>query len=411
MRGQTAVAAVVVAGLAASVAAQFDSCFSEPGGSAQRGSDVFNFTGVDAFGLSLFGRLGQAATGNLVMSPYSVWSALSLALMGAGGSTRRQLEGVLNMPRSKWEAYRMKFALNFVLSHLGSGVNGMPKLLTFDKAYFDVSRDVRPCVSQTIHNVDILDFKKSGEAANIVNSDVSTATAGIIPQLVDAGNMANAAFVLVNAVYFQGKWESQFDPSMTTPMVFYNARGEHVATAQMMQQTGRFKIAKSLDLKATVLELPYRNSNMSMIILLPDVESPDVGDTLAALTPARLDRALSVAAHQPVKVFLPKFDLKDRQERELVQALQNMGLRDMFNPSRSNFDDFTSRKPMFVDTVIHQAAITVDEEGTTAAASTGVAGTRFGAELFAVNRPFIFLVYATDLRLSMFAGVVRDPSA
>jgi len=174
-------------------------------------------------------------------------------------------------------------------------------------------------------------------------------------------------------------------------------------------QTGPFRIVRSTALNAQMLELPYQNSNMSMLLLLPDVQSPDIRSTLAAINPYTIDQALGAARNTTVQVFMPKFELTSKMAPEVKSALQRMGVRRIFT-SGADFGDF-SRSSLFVDSVVHQAAITVDEEGTVAAAATAVVGTRIGFPQFILNRPFIFLLYETNYQVTLFAGVVNNPQA
>ncbi|KAF2353228.1 Serpin domain [Trinorchestia longiramus] len=405
-----------------SVAQKFDLCF--PDTTQNVGSnDKFIFSGVDNFGFGLFRELNglmsseqSSDSSNLLISPYSVWSVLSLALMGTQGTARLQLEQALGLPDTKLGAYRTKYALDFVLQALGSGVGGGPELRGLDRAYFDSSVSVRDCVSNVIHDIQVLNITSDPTgSADKINKDVSIATGGEIKDLLSQDSLVNAVFVLLNAVYFKGTWQTKFDPQDTSKQVFYNSAGQQAATADMMTVQGPFNIVKSPALGATMLELPYDRSNMSMLILLPEIENPNVEGILTALSPYTLSQALQASQQLPVKVFLPKFDLKTKLGAQLVESLGKLGITDVFDRSRADFSSFSSdASQLYIDTAVHQAKVKVDEVGTVAAAATALIGTRSGPGntiQFVANRPFVFLIYEKRVKVTLFAGVIRNPTA
>jgi len=406
----------VACGVSMVVGTGFDTCFNESNTPGVAGSkNLFNFTGVDIFGHRLFKDLARVhpAGENLVLSPFSIWSGLSLALMGAKGNTKRQLEAALGLPSSKLQAFRHKFAISYLINALGNGENGRPHVRNFDKGYFDQSLRLKQCVAHVLHDLDTLDFSKPGDVADIINSEVSQATGGVIRNLLDADALRNIQMVLVNAVYIKGFWDNKFDVDQTVPVQFYDSRGTNLSIVQMMRQSAEFKIVASTALGATMLEMPYQNSNMSMLFLLPDSgpgQNPDVNAVLAGLNPYTLDEALGEARKRQVQLFVPKFDLKSQVSDELQGVLTNMGISDLFITERADLSDFTST-PLALTGVIHQAAIKVDEEGAVAAAATALVGTRSGFTTnFFLNRPFVFLIYEKTLKVTLFAGIVNDPS-
>ncbi|KAA0202574.1 hypothetical protein HAZT_HAZT000581 [Hyalella azteca] len=337
---------LVVTLFSAQTRAQFDLCFTD---SAAAGvpSNEFNFTGVDNFGLGLIRELNEHLTAtqkagdvNLLVSPYSVWSALSLALMGAQGTTLKQLQDALGLPNTKLGAYRTKYALDFVLRALGSGANGSPELRRVDRAYFDPSVNLRPCVSDVIHDVQTLNMLADPAPA-----------------------------------------------CLTMPPLFAPPR---------------------LRVSPCLLSLHRR------ISLVFRHQKPDLDQTLAKLSPYTLGQALAAMKPLQVNVSIPKFDLEVKLEDELVQSLKQLGITDMFDRTRSNFSSFTADSgPLFVDEAIHKAKVRVDESGTVAAAATALMATRSGANSaiqFVANRPFLFLIYDSRVRVTLFAGIIRNPT-
>lgn len=411
------------------VKAQFNTCFTDPAGATRNPNpDAYDFSGVDRFGLALFRNLAtmsanqqrrQGSTNNdptnMMLSPFSIWSALSLALVGAQGNTYRELQTGLGLPSSKIDAYRHKLVLDILMKRAGLGaINGGPELQSTDRAYFDPSMTLKDCVTKAVFKIDTLDFSNPARAAATINHHVSDATRGEIRDLLDASSVNNAVFVLVNAIYFKGDWEEAFRPEKTinapfsVPTSSGQVRSINVPT---MTRQGKIKIAFSEAMGANVVELPYKNSNISMFIILPREESTTIEESVSKLTPFSFEDVRSTMASLPVSIALPKFDLKTRLQSELVDGLKSLGIRSIFS-SNADFSDFSDQRGVFIDAAIHQANVRIDEEGTVAAAASALVATRSGPSRFInffVNKPFAFLIYDKHTKVTLFSGIVRNP--
>jgi len=277
-----------------------------------------------------------------------------------------------------------------------------------------------------------VDFSDANVAATKINGDVSRATKGVIPDLLQSSDVARALFVLTNAVYFKGAWETAFDSSQTKPQPFYDHKNKEIASVPMIARTGDFNSGFSAELKAGLLEIPYANSNISMIVMLPEQkaacqqltqrfgpvrskrqtnpcqEEQGIAPTLAALTPQRVESALQ-RDMESVKmlVALPKFELE--KQAELEPTLHSMGLTKLMSP-QADLTDFSNAN-LFVNAIVHKAAITVNEAGTEAAAATGGIIPLSRPETFWVDRPFVFLLRDNHLKTTLFAGAVQNPAA
>lgn len=417
--------ALILCTLMCSVYAQFSTCFTDVT-SSNANSNAFDFSGVDRFGFALFRNLtsmlssqqqrqGSSNKANMMLSPFSIWSVLTLALTGAKGGTYTELQTALGLPVSKLHAYRTKIVLDFLMKGSGLGANGGPELLSMDQAYFDPSMRLRDCVKKVSFKINTLDFRNAASAAARINDDVSRATGGEIRDLMDASSVANAVFVLVNAIYFKGSWKEAFktDKTVNAPFSVPSSRGQfHSINVPTMTRQGTIKIAFSAAMGADVAELPYKNSNISMFIILPREESTTIEQSVSNLTPFSFEDVRRTMSPLPVSIALPKFDLKTKIESELVDSLKAMGIRSMFG-NNANFLDFSNERGVFVDAAVHQANVRIDEEGTVAAAATGLVATRSGPSRyinFFVNKPFAFLIFDNRTKVTLFSGIVRNPT-
>jgi serpin B len=213
--------------------------------------------------------------------------------------------------------------------------------------------------------------------------------------------------VLTNAIYFKGKWASQFKPERTQDAPFTLLDGQKV-NVPMMSQTGKFSYMETDTTQ--VLELPYVNDELSMVILLPkkidgvsELERELARDNLAGW----LDRLRKCE----VRVFLPRF--KMTSEFELAGVLSSMGMPDAFC-SKADFSGMTGNRDFFISAVVHKAYVEVNEEGTEAAAATGVVMKLTSVAppppIFRADHPFVFLIRDNQSGSILFMGRLANPA-
>jgi serpin B len=251
-----------------------------------------------------------------------------------------------------------------------------------------------------------VDFTKQSEAARgLINQWVKARTAERIPELLPAGAVDSSTLaVLVNAIYFKANWNNQFSPQATSDEPFFRLDGSQVSSALMHQglMTG---YARGEGWQA--VRLTYAG-NASMLVILPDsgqfeAVEQNLGDVLASVQPGPAQ----------VKLALPKWESKSAID--LKPPLQAAGITDLFDANLANLNGIANNGGLFVQTAVHQANISVDEEGTEAAAATalGIAGTAAPTDVvtMTVDRPFIYLISDDLTGELLFIGRVLDPTA
>ncbi|MEK7993058.1 MAG: serpin family protein, partial [Planctomycetota bacterium] len=256
-----------------------------------------------------------------------------------------------------------------------------------------------------------VDFIGAAEAARkTINAWVEKQTKGKIKDLIPAGVLDSMTrLVLTNAIYFKGNWARQFKKDQTQDAPFVLADGRKIETP-MMNQTAQFGYAETETLQG--LELPYVDRELSMIILLP--KEPDGLSKLEeALTAENLSQWLARLNSREVVVSVPKF--KVTTQFSLASVLQSMGMTDAFSDS-ADFSGMDGKKDLFISAVIHKAYVDVNEEGTEAAAATGVTMklTSFGPSetpVFLADHPFLFLIRDNKSGGILFIGRVMNPKA
>ncbi|KAG7157533.1 Serine protease inhibitor 88Ea-like 5 [Homarus americanus] len=366
------------------------------------------------FSLGLFKELyvPGSATGNFFFSPFSIWNALVLAYFGSAGRTREQLQRVLNLknPADTLATYKAVDRL-----YAERQANNSDYVIDLaNRMYVNVSFPIRDCVSQVLsEEVQFLNFYQN-EAANKINQFVSETTRGKITQVVTPQDLKNVVMALINAAYFKGLWLTPFKTSLTSKDKFFTSPNQHTLV-DMMNLHDYFKAGKSSELGARVLELPYKGEAASMFVLLPDSAATDDNTTtpldamLTRLTPYTLKAALATLRGQRVDIRIPKFKMEKLIKKELNEALQRLGIRDIFSDS-ADMSIFDPLRRLKVKETIHKAVIEVNEEGSEAAAATvGLIVPSTVPLRFICNRPFLFFIHDNHTNNILFMGVYRQP--
>ena len=311
--------------------------------------------------------------GNIFFSPFSISSALALTYEGARGRTADEIRSVFYFPAND-TSRREGFAA--ITAGINQGNTGYT-LSTANALWAEKTSAFLPgytSIAQQYYsaNTTNLDFVGEPDASRqTINDWVAAKTNNKIQDLLPAGSISSLTrLVITNAVYFKGTWEKQFDANQTSDAPFTRPDGTTV-TARMMQRTDEAAIypyAETPDLQ--MLSLPYTvtsGQGLSMVVLLPK------GNNLSAaapyLDPAKLSALEQSASSRRVMVYLPKFKLESQYS--LKDMLSSMGMPTAFS-SAADFSGMDGAQDLYISDVYHKAYIEVNEEGTEAAAATGV---------------------------------------
>jgi serpin B len=362
------------------------------------------------FGVKLFTRVSDDESGNLMLSPLSASTALTMLLNGCGGDTYSQLKETLQYPAGMSisdinEAYKslvsqllkadpkVKFALANAIFYRNGFAVKPPFLNTMNDDY---KADIAG-----------LDFHLPA-ALTTINKWASDNTMGKIPKVLDEIS-AEAVMFIMNALYFKGDWSYQFDKSLTTERPFYLDGGGSVDVNTMNGEIGS-KVAAGNNYKA--IELPYGRTNFTMVVIVP---TGTLADFNASFTAEKWNSITSVLDNQDeygkLKVYMPKF--KFSFEKYLNDQLKAMGMTDAFNPALADLSGIADAS-IFVSFVKQNTFVEVDEEGTEAAAVTtiGVELTSFPPQPkeFKIDKPFIFAIRERTTNTLLFIGKVMNPA-
>lgn len=363
-----------------------------------------------AFAVGLYQTL-RTVNDNLFFSPYSISAALAMTYAGARGETKRQMLNAMHFSLSQDKLHPAFSTLQDKLENAQK--DGKIQLYIansiwpsneypFKKEYLDlVKKNYKTEITP-------LDFKRQLEKSrSTINTWVEDKTRDKIKEIIQQGVLNELTrLVLVNAIYFKGNWESQFDKKRTRDKLFKVSRDRSVKTS-MMYQKGKFGYWADEDLQA--LEMLYIGKQLSMVILLP-TRVDGLSKLEENLNIENLRIWTSRLPKREVNIWLPKFKLTC--DFRLDKALQEMGMVDAFKDN-ADFSGMDGTDLLYISAVLHKAYIDVNEEGTEAAAATGVAVAQKVIEqiyTFRADHPFLLLIQDNQTGSILFLGRVIDPT-
>jgi len=346
---------------------------------------------------------------NYVISPFSVKVALMMAANGADGETKQEICDTLDIYDLDIENERIKELLKWYnQSELlkidvsnSIWINEDKTDQKFSKKYEKKVEDIFDAKADSVTNAD---------AATKINDWVKDKTQGKIPEIINEENEDFWA-MLINAVYFKGRWYDEFSKELTKKDVFKSRNGvEH--EIDFMNKTGWMSYGKKGGVE--IVELPYltredvfdengnyvdtnriENIGISMYLVMSEEK---VNPEMAINTISTESKYLELS--------VPKFRIEYSQN--LADAVKELGINKAFTPDIAEFTGMFTKSNMWITSLMHKTYISVDEEGTEAAAVTaaGMAGNALPPEpvLLKFNKPFYFVIRDNVNDETLFIG-------
>jgi serine protease inhibitor len=365
---------------------------------------------VNEFALELTVQLGRQDAGqNVFLSPANVAIALAMTANGARGETLQSMLSALNLNTLDLETVNSNFAaLQALLVRDEPGATIAIANALWARAGVAFNADFLQR-TQGFYDarIEALDFDQP-DAPKTINEWVRRQTNDKIPAVVER-IPEEIILLLMSAIYFNGKWETPFNPEFTQDRPFYLLNGT-TKELPTMYRSDDFEYLKGDGFQA--VRLPYAGGGVRMVIILPDADR-----TLAQLTDQlSIENWESWREQFSVKegqLYLPRFTT--RYDKQLNQALSAMGMTEAFDDGRSDFSGMRPVPPaLFVSQVRHVAYVDVNEAGTEAAAVTSVEMGITSAMptetfLMQVDRPFFFAIEETSTGSILFTGLITEP--
>ena len=360
--------------------------------------------GNNGFAFDLYQALRRNEC-NLFFSPYSISLALAMTYAGARDNTAIEMAETLHFTLQQ---DRLHPAFNALGERL-LGHNGNINLTIANALWGQAGYPFLPdflAVLDTGYDAGLrrADFIGAPEGARMdINNWVSEETEGKIEDLMGPGTVTpDTRLVLANAIYFKGTWKLRFDAKKTELAPFYRLDGSQTKVPMMSMQEC-FPYTEDMNYQA--IELPYSGDTLSMVILLP--RAGVFEDFEANLGVERLDVILAQLCSEKLVLRMPRFELT--AEFSLADTLARLGMPDAFTGA-ADFSGMDGTRDLFIGHVAHKAFVSVNEEGTEAAASTGVSMELSMPSMMTIDHPFIFLIRDIETGAILFIGRVVDPA-
>jgi len=361
---------------------------------------------------NLYQVLGENGNGNLVYSPYSIHTAMTMVLIGSPGNstTYTELAKALGIQESSVIGHNYR--------NLYDNYKNLDKNVQIElayKTYVDEGFVIKPTYKEYLKEffkaeLETLEFNNAQKAADEINDYVSDATKGLITEIANPSSFDPLTkMVLVNAIYFKGDWAQKFDQAKTKPMEFTVETSKTITYPHGMNLKAKLGLTKIKGRRGddmTVVALPYTNPNFEMLLILPKghIRNIDIND----LDLVNINKRLF---EQQVMLTVPRFKMEF--ETSLRDTLKDLGVEDLFDEGNVDLSDI-SDQGLYVSQVNHKAVIEVNEKGSEAAAVTVVQiDTRvanLGVERVVFDRPFLFVIHDVQNKIPLFFGRMVDPS-
>ena len=357
-----------------------------------------------AFGFKLLSDLQtRQPDANIMISPLSISIALTMTYNGAAGETQRAMADVLEIESLGIDTVnRSNAALRDSLENTGPKVEiaiansiWSRQGVVFNPSFLERNREFYEA------EIESLNFSDP-QALEVINGWVETNTNGKIKQILQRID-PRTLIVLINAIYFKGSWQQEFDKSATRDGIFYLSDGSQ-KQVPMMYRKGAYPYFRGNNFEAA--RLPYGDGKVSMYVFLPNRDS-DLNGFIEQLNAENWSEWMSQfreRADDDSEMILPRFKLE--YEVKLNDTLEDLGMGIAFGGGA----DFSGMGPqLFISEVRHKTIIEVNEEGTEAAAVTAVIGVESAPPVFRVDRPFFFVIRDDRTQTILFMGIVLEP--
>ncbi len=386
-----------------------------PEASAAKVTDGINDLAVDLY------RELVSEEANIIYSPYSIALALSMVYSGSDGETATEFAEHLHfLPQNEHSASMSELQNSLDALHREDlpleQINGDSVLFDINIAnsfWVQEGYQLRKTYIEDLNrhygaDTKIVDFiANSVQVETDINKWIEEQTAGRIDgSFANELISPNARILLLNTTFFKGSWAHPFKESETNESSFYISSNSTVSVPMMH---GKVRATYTENDVYQAIGLPYASQNVEMLIVLP---KPGNFESFEQQFDTNiLDEFERIAAVRDITLIMPKFELKN--QFNVVEVLRAMGLVAPFSLEQADFDGIAPEpNDLYVSNVLHQASISVDENGTEAAAATGIAISVSELEpvTLVINRPFIYAVRERETGLVLFLGRVMNPS-
>ena len=348
---------------------------------------------MNKFQLKIFNTINKSSSKgeNIMISPLSIYHILSLTTNGAVGDTKSEMlttlcnenQAIMN------ENNKLIFSIikNLKTVEIANSIFIRVVPLT---SFIENAKFYKAKIDKLIDE-------------NQINNWCKESTHGAIDKIIDQIT-PDTLMILINAIYFKGKWEIKFNERFTEKRIFYNYQKEK-KSINFMYSKDDYSYFENNEIQA--ISLNYQEDNLEALIILPKNEY-DINKYVENFNQEKYNNIINGFFSQKVELFLPKFEIEFNTD--LIEVFQEMGMKLAFDPIYADFSSMVKpekEQNLYISQILHKTYIKIDEKGTKASAVTLVGMTR-GARgrsnteksiIMNINHPFLFIIRNKDLSL------------
>uniref|UniRef100_A0A1I8PEI7 Serpin domain-containing protein n=1 Tax=Stomoxys calcitrans TaxID=35570 RepID=A0A1I8PEI7_STOCA len=366
-------------------------------------SNGLQFTNsLQSFSTNIFSEIfAKRSQENIIFSPFSIQTCLTMVRLGATGQTAEEMDQGLAFNGQSVDSIADNFHA-LLEKYENSNI-----LKIANKVYAQQSFELKKHYNKLLANkffssLENIDFSQSGKASEIINKWVESKTESAVKNLINASALpSETRLMLLSAIYFKGNWQKPFNLKYTKEEPFFTDE-TNSKNVTMMFKAGFAEYGTLDDLQSTAVRLPYANSDLSMVVILPRARNglSELQDKLKTFKLESMKEKIKTS-RRTVHLRLPRF--KAEMEIDLKDTLQKMGMKKMF--ITGDFGNMLkSSGPLAVESVKHKAVIEVNEEGTIAAATTRATKMAISGPInFKADHPFYYIIMNED-SVPLFEG-------
>ena len=368
------------------------------------------------FAAELFRAAAETPQENVVLSPWGVANLFAMLQTGARGDTAKGMAFALQLGGAEPPAPEETAAtFHEARTNLSRAANDDVTLELSDSLWlkpgFALSESFRSRARDAF-GADVRFTEMGAKGREAINDFVAEKTHDRIKDLIQPPVLDDplTRLVAVDTVYLKAKWQTPFEKDATHDQTFHAPGGD--VEVPFLHDTRHADILDAPECAA--LRLPYRYGSMEMLVLLPS-PSNTLAEVEEKLSGPYLDRLAASPWRGRAAIALPKFDFDSAYD--LKPILAPMGMGTAFDARRADFSGIAPH--LYVSDAVQKANVTVDEDGTVAAAATyAVMALRSAGPMhkapprpFVADRPFLFLIRESRTGLILFLGRVCKPAA
>ena len=347
-----------------------------------------------------------AGEGNQLYSPINAAIGLATVTELTAGNTRQQLLDTLGAADTETLAQYISALWESVYKDNGKEICTLATSLWLDDGV-KFNQNVMDTLAESYYVSVYRQDLQSKKAITAIQAWLNNNTGDFLRDSVNSVQLPQEALLaLYSTIYFQAKWNDEFNASRNTQDIFHSPTGDKTVTymnkklAQMNYYWGDSFGAVSLSLK----------NGSQMWFILPDADKT----TEDVLNEGQyLDMVLGNwenTKYMMVNLSVPKFDVQAK--KDLKEGLMEMGITDLFQHGVADFSA-SLEEPAFISSANQAVRVKIDETGVTAAAYIELPGAGAAAppdEIidFILDRPFLFLI-TDSTGIPLFAGSVQNP--